>query len=40
MKGFVVRKEVKISTWMLLFRGGSRTAASSKMEHFEIIVNG
>ena len=24
----------------LIFRGGSRTAATSKMEHFVIIVNG
>ena len=24
----------------LFFRGGSRTAATSKMEHFAIIVNG
>ena len=24
----------------ILFRGGSRTAATSKMEHFVIIVNG
>ena len=25
---------------MMLFRGGSRAAATSKMEHFVIIVNG
>ena len=27
-------------TKLCLFRGGSRTAATSKMEHFVIIVNG
>ena len=30
-------KEISI---MISFRGGSRTAATSKLEHFVIIVNG
>ena len=33
-------KFLGISSSDTVIRGGSRTAATSKMEHFEIIVNG
>ena len=33
-------KESKLPLRVLVIRGGSRTAATSKIERFEIIVNG
>ena len=35
-----MQKDFQIRKTEYLFRGGSRAAATSKMEHFGIIVNG
>ena len=37
---FREKNEVKKRERLILFRGGSRTAATSKIERFVIIVNG